>query len=519
MNVAVVDIGTNSIHMLVVRVDADLQFHVIDRAKEMVRLGERTFETGRLDEETRRRALDALMRFRRLAEKRGVDRYLAVATSAVREAENGGAFLQEVLEATGIHPRVISGSEEARLIFKAVQSSLPLDEEPILVADLGGGSLEFACGSSRQLHWCTSLKLGVQRLEGVALADGEATPDTRRAVDELLARELAPIANRAEERKVKRCFVTSGSASAVLKLLRARGDASESRPSIPRKALAALDDEVAAMPRDKRLALPGLEPARADLVVPAIALFRRLADALSVDELHVSDRALREGVVQDFLDTHGAELQWELTEPNARRRAVLRFAERYHYDAPHAHHVAHLAERLFDDLRDFHGLGEDALELLEYGALLHDVGYVVAEKSHHKHTEYLVLHGLVGGFTEREIRMIAAIGRYHRKAEPEKSHENFASLGDEDREAVRKLASLLRLADGLDRSHGRAVGDVRARVTAEAVELEVVAEETADLEVWAAKRKSGLFEDTFSRAARFTVVRPAAPEVLADAAE
>lgn len=502
VNLAVVDIGTNSIHMLVVRIDGDLKYHVLDKAKEMVRLGRGTFETGRLDEATQQRALQALRGFARLAQKRGVQRTLAVATSAVREAENGGAFLQEVYSETGIHPHIITGAEEARLVFKAVQSAMPLDERPVLVVDLGGGSAEFACGSSRQLQWTHSLRLGVQRLEAVALADGEPSSGARDRLRDALSREIVPLAAKARSSGVGAVYLTSGSATATLKLLRERGDVRSDETLLPRKALAALDDALAGMPREKRHALSGLEPARADLIVGAVAFFRALADALDVPALQVSDRGLREGLVQDFLDLHGPELQWELTEPNARRREVLRFGERFHYDAPHAHHVAHLAVALFDATHEIHGLDESARELLEYGALLHDVGYAVDERAHHKHGEYLILHGLKGGFTEEELRVVAALARYHRKSPPKEGHDNWAKLSSRSRDVVEKTEGLLRLADALDRSHSRVVRSLDARVEGKSLVLDVTTQGPSELESWAVSRKS----DWFSRVYRMEVV-------------
>lgn len=512
MNIGVIDIGTNSIHMLVVRVDADLRYHVIDRAKDMVRLGQGVFQTGRLDEGAQRRAIQTLTRFHRLAQRRGVERFIAVATSAVREAENGGAFLQEVYSETGIHPHIISGAEEARLIFKAVQHTLPLDERPFLVVDVGGGSVEFAVGSSRQLSWTKSLPLGVQRLEAVGMSGGAATPEGRRAMRALLDEEFAPIAKRVAAAKVESCYVTSGSAAALLKLLRARGDPGAAEGQLRAKALADLDEELALTTREKRASMPGIEGQRVDLVVPAAAFFRALIESTGVAALTVSDRALREGLVLDFIDRHGADLQWELTEPNSRRRAVLRFCERFGYDAPHAHHVSQLAVAIFDGTRDIHGLGERARELLEYGALVHDVGYAVSEKAHHKHTEYLVLNGLRAQFNETETRLIAAIGRYHRKSFPREGHENFARIDEEDQDLVEKTAAILRVADGLDRSHARAVEAVQVEVLPESVvRIRLLADGPTDLETWAARKKSDMFIEVFGHELDFETEPAPAP--------
>jgi exopolyphosphatase/guanosine-5'-triphosphate,3'-diphosphate pyrophosphatase len=260
--------------------------------------------------------------------------------------------------------------------------------------------------------------------------------------------------------------------------------------TLPRKALDQLDDELAQMSAAKRRALPGLDPARADLIVGAIAFFRALAEHTGAESLVVSERGLREGVLQDYLDLNGPELQWELTEPNARRRAVLRLGERLSYDAPHAHHVAHLAVTLFDATRPLHKGDERARELLEYGALLHDVGYAVNEKAHHKHSEYLILHGLSGGFTEEETRVIAAIARYHRKSPPKEKHENWASLGEDARALVLSNEGLLRLADALDRSHTRAVSAIAARVEGRKLVMELDVTGPIELELWAANNKS-----------------------------
>lgn len=499
MNIAVIDVGSNSVHGLVVRVGGDLRPHVLDRAREMVRLGESVARTGRLDEAAMVHAIDAIRGLRRLAERRGADRILAVATNAVRVAENGGAFLQEIYSRTGVHVRLISGAEEARLVWRAVREELPDEDRPSLVVDLGGGSADFAFGSGRQLAWTESLDVGVQRLVSRFLPAGETSSDTVRAIEEHVRPRLRVVLDRLRRRKAERVVVTAGSAAAVERILAARGGSPPD--TLPFKSLLALEEELAQIPRDERALLAGIEQERVDLVVPAVTFFRLLAEVAQVEELKVSEAGLRDGIVLEYLDAHGTEIQWELTEPNARRRAVLRFAERLGYDAAHAHHVAVLSVQLFDATSALHKLDEPLRELLEYAAFLHDVGYAVNERAHHKHSEYLVLHGLDGGFTEREVRIIAAIGRYHRKGPPKEAHENFAALDDEDRERVRKAAAILRIADGLDRTHTRAVRRLAAVAGEETVAIEVDAEGPADVELWAARKKAGLFEDVYARRA------------------
>lgn len=497
MNVAILDIGTNSIHMLIIRVDADLRFHVIDKAKVLVHLGRSTFSKGYIDEETMERALEVLANFRRIADRRGVERFVAVATSAVREASNGGAFLQEVQERTGIRARVISGAEEGRLVFRAVQQEIGQQERPFAVVDIGGGSVEVALGTSERMDWVVSLKAGVRRLEATLGTD--AAPSGPASLKRAVERELGPVLERAKAQKVGRCIVTAGSAGSVLRILQSTKRVPGEVDRLPAKALAQLEAELEALTRPQRLAIPGMDPERVDLVLPAVTLLRCLAEGLGIPELHVSSNGLREGLAIEHLDRFGGEMLWEMTEPNRRRRTVLSTAQRYAYDAAHAHHVARLAVAFFDATRRLHRLSEKAREWLEYAALLHDVGYVVEEKAHHKHSEYLILHGLNGGFTIRERRLIAAIARYHRKKAPRIGHKNWSSLTLRDRELVRRAASILRIADGLDRAHARNVASVAVKADAHRLLVRLGARDDASLERWAAKKKADLFEATFRR--------------------
>jgi len=505
MNIAVVDIGTNSIHMLIVRLDADLTPHVIDKAKEMVRLGQGTFEQHRLDEKTRARALDALVRFRRLADRRGVEEIIAVATSAVREADNGGAFLQEVHRVTGIHPRLIPGVEEARLVFAANRRTLPADGHH-LVVDLGGGSAEFAVGTRHSMAWAESEPLGVQRMSAMILRDGEVDSRGLEAARRSIASRMAPIAARASAAGIGEVVVTSGSAGSFLKMARARGDADADGQTLTRATVRALAQELYECKAAERAKLPGLDRNRRDLVLGAAVFFETLMSSFDIERMRVSERALREGLLEDFVARRADDLQWELTEPNLRRRAVLRLGERLHFEAGHAQQVAFLAGRLFDQMRDLHGLDEAAGEWLEYAALLHDVGVAVNARGHHKHSEYLVLHALPGPFTPAEVQIVAAIARYHRKAEPRASHANWAGLGPAQQAIVARAGAILRLADGLDRSHAHAVYDVHVHDDGSTVTLDLEAGGPVELEMWATLRKGGWFRSLF---ARDLVVRPA----------
>jgi exopolyphosphatase/guanosine-5'-triphosphate,3'-diphosphate pyrophosphatase len=184
---------------------------------------------------------------------------------------------------------------------------------------------------------------------------------------------------------------------------------------------------------------------------------------------------------------------------------VLDLARRCDWHQSHSEHVARLCLELFDALRPMHGLGTEQRELIEYGALLHDIGWHIARERHHKHSQYLILHGDLKNFTREEIRIIANIARYHRKANPKSSHKGFARLSAQGRRVVRIGAALLRIADGLDRSHSGAVSGLSCRITRKRVEITLKSRGDAELELWAARSKRDFFDEVFSRSLRFKV--------------
>jgi exopolyphosphatase/guanosine-5'-triphosphate,3'-diphosphate pyrophosphatase len=505
MRLAAIDIGTNSVHMIVVRVRPDLSFEVVDREKEMVRLGAGGLDGRRLAPTAVTAAYETLARFKRLAETHQVDEILATATSAVREAENGGDFVATVRRDLGIGVRVISGKEEARLIHMAAAYAAGVGGRASVVIDIGGGSVEITYGTAARMQIGESFKVGVIRLtERFVTSDPLSRADEQRMVRHI-RRQTAGHLKTLARRGFERVIGTSGTIHALGALaserLREGGDLRNRR--ITAKALGRVRRLMTSSTLDERLALPGLDPRRADVTVAGAVLLDTLLQGLNADALTLCDFALREGLVLDYIKKNGAHIRTVERYPDVRRRSVIELAERCRYVAPHAQQVARTAMALFDATEPDHGLGADAREWLEFAALLHDIGAHISYERHHKHSQYLIQHGDLRGFDPDEIQLMALVARYHRQSPPKKSHADFAALPPERRRIVRVLGALLRLAEGLDRSHAQVVDQIEVERSPDALLLRLRASSDPELEVWAANRHAPPLARALGRPLRF----------------
>jgi len=510
MRIAAIDIGTNSIHMIVVRVRQDLSFEVIDREKEMVRLGAGGLDGRSLTTTALTAALQTLSKFKRIAEANRVDEVVAAATSAVREADNGGDFIAQVGRATGINVRVISGTEEARLIHTAACYGVDTGGTPAVVIDIGGGSVEVSLGTANHVSQGRSFKLGVIRLtERFVKSDPLSARDERR-LTKYINKEVGLYLNGLARRRFDRVIGTSGTilslGSLALSETGGLGPEDLRNRRVPAKALSKLRRRLTGLDLEARLHVAGLDPRRADIVVAGSVLLDLLLRRLGADELTLCDLALREGLVLDYIQRNTGHIRKVDRYPDVRRRSVIELAERCGYAADHARHVAQLSLAMFDQTRGVHGLGDGEREWLEYAALLHDIGVHISYERHHRHSHYLIRNGGLRGFEPAEVDIIALIARYHRQAVPKKSHEEYAALRGPARKAVRTLAAMVRLAEGLDRSHSQAVSgiDFVPRGDDNLVRLRAAAD--VELELWAAQRHRAPLERVLRRPMRFEVI-------------
>ena len=506
---AVIDIGTNSIHMVLAEILPDASFKILDRFKDVTRLGNGVFATRRLSDEAMIRALEVLKTLVTLAHNKGFERIVAVATSAVREAQNGGDFVALLMEQMGLRVRVISGTEEARLIFLGVKNSIALPDGPTLVVDIGGGSVELVVGNREGLIHGKSLKLGAIRLAEQCLPKTPPSESMMRALENVV---LTDLRGALESFKIKRfhsLVATSGMAGNVGEVAHLR---QTGRPlpqhnlaTVPLKEIRSLETELARSSVKARLAIPGLDPKRVDTLLPTTVVLRTLLELSGLSEVTLCDKAIREGVIYDFIARHRERLKAEHDIPDVRRRNVIGLARRCQSPETHSLHVASLALRLFDQTKREHHLGHQERTWLEYAAILHDVGYLINPRQHHKHAYYLIKHSDLGGLTAEDIDIIATVARYHRRAVPAPKHEEFHRLTPRIQRVVKVLASLLRIADGLDRTHFSLVQALNVKFGKQ-ITIEVHLTGDAEMELWAAKSRADLFEQVFRRRVQFSGV-------------
>jgi exopolyphosphatase / guanosine-5'-triphosphate,3'-diphosphate pyrophosphatase len=510
MIIAALDIGSNSIHLVVVETDREKPFRVVASAKEVVRLGRSAARDERLSAAAMDRAIDCLKRFRRIAESHNARELIAVATSAVREATNGDQFLARAIEEAGVEIDLLSGIEEARLIALAVsvrykQSS----RQQALVIDIGGGSTELAVMKNGEPTTLISFKLGAVRLtEQYVKSDPIGEKQLRRLRSEL--REV--IASRAPEIAANgfdSCYGTSGTINALAALsLRRRLALGKGRMvrrrlehSLTVEELRALNLELASYTLEERVRAAQLNRQRAEIIVAGGQLLEALMETLDIDELVSCDWALREGVIiahlarrVETVTTSPARLE---RDPSL--RGALALARHCRADLKHASRVAYLSQQLFDELRPLHSLGGEHRRLLAAAALLHDIGYFVSHTGHHKHSAYLIQNSELTGFTSTEIAVIANVAYYHRGGLPKSKRESYSDLRVQDREVVRKLAALLRLADALDRDHEGHVRGLRCEIGDDRVRIQAICSCEDETMRWRLEERADLFAEVFGR--------------------
>ncbi len=509
---AAIDIGTNSFHLVVARPISGGTPEILAREKVPVRLGTGSRDMKTLDADAIDRAIAALSRFRRIAEAHDAEVF-AVATSAVREAEDRQVFVRRAREEAGIEVEVISGVEEARLIHLGALGAVPMADRRHLVIDIGGGSTEFIVGEGTRPLLTRSLKLGHIRLTNRFFPEGRIDESSVKACRRHVRAFLTPVA---QEISALCHSITVGCSGTIENLARmAAAKAGTEVRSIDNLDLTSDDldavvaDIVSRPTADSRRELPGLDGHRADVIVAGAVLLRQLMKSLHIKEMRVSSHALREGVVLDRIarrrDTHDALHHLG----NIRRASVLAVASRYEEDLVHAEHATNLALQLFAQTSDLHDLDDHDLDVLEAAGLLHNIGRFVAHASHHKHSYYLIRNSEhLLGFTDHEIELVAQVARYHRKSHPKTKHPEFDSLESADQQRVRVLAGMLRVAIGLDRTYSRVFSGLRVGVDDKCLTINLFADQGRDteLEIFTARDRCGLLAEAIDRRVEFEVI-------------
>ncbi|MFV0258529.1 MAG: Ppx/GppA phosphatase family protein [Acidimicrobiales bacterium] len=495
---AAIDIGTNSIHLVVARQADGGGFEVVTTEKESVRLGSGGGDMKRLTPEAVERGVAALTRMVETARSLGAD-VTAVATSAVREAENRAALVDRVEEELGLRIDVISGYEEARLIHRGVIHALSLAGERMLVVDIGGGSTEFVIAEGSDVIEARSLRLGAIRLTQRFFKNDPQRKPSRSEVQRCrryLGAELSVVAGQLGGHRPEVAVGSSGTIEAVAAMV-AAGRGEEVRQfngyRFSARELGSVVDAVTARPPAERDEIPGLDARRQDIIIGGVLLLDEIFTAFGLESMVISDYALREGVLFDRFPAGDDHLH------DLRRSNALRLARQLDPDPEHAETTARLATQLFDRTTHLHGLGPAERELLDVASIVHNVGLVVAHSGHHKHSAYIIRNtNQLTGFSEEEIELIALTVRYHRKSRPSDKHPDFAALDEPTKRTVRILSGLMRVAIGLDRRRRGLVKAVSVRSVDDGIVIEPVprlVDADLDVEVFSANERARLLAD------------------------
>lgn len=496
---AAIDVGTNTIRLTVAEVESDGTFRILDEEREMVRLGEHLDRTGRLSDEAIERALAAIGKMKAIADGFEVSEIRAIATSAVREAANGRTFCREVLRRHKVRIDVISGEEEAQLAFGSATRHFNLEGRSSAVVDIGGGSVEVILAAGTVIDQVHSLPLGAVRV-----TERLVKSDPLREKHWKLMRKEIDRSIRAIGRPLHRAEIMVGSGGSFTALAHMAKWQREGRHGsvqgyvLTPAEVVHLLDQLREVPLETRRQIPGLSPDRADIIVAGATVISRLVKRLGTQQILVNERGIREGLLLRMIsELSGGSAVPQAPQPADRMEWVRLFARKCRSNERHCEHVATLALQIFDGIKARYQLPASGRDVLQAAALLHDIGYLISHSKHHKHAYHLIMHGDLPTFAPQEVEMIANVARYHRRAFPKRTHPNLAGMSRDERRLIAQLSGILRIADGLDRTHSSSVSGIKTRVVGGRLRMEIEAISAPDVERADAERKSDLFRKAF----------------------
>lgn len=463
--VAFLDFGTNSVRLLVVRVDPNNSYTIVQKLKETIRLGEGEFGDGRLQPGAIDRAVETATRFAQTARAAGAGELVAVGTAAAREAANSDELVKRLRDEAGVSLRIVSGQEEARLIYLGVSSGMQLGNQQAFFMDIGGGSTETIVGTQQEHLYLHSLKLGAIRLSNLFLAgdNGPVAPETYEQLCTYIRRSASTTLKEIAQFRLDLAIGSSGTIESLAEVAARMKDAGSRSWRFTYPDLQSAIRMLCERSLDERRALPGLNPNRADIVIGGAAIVDVFMEELGLTEMRVSDRGLRDGLLIDYLTRHQT---FDLFSGVAlRERSVLQLGRVCRFNEEHARTTAELALQLFDSAREcgLHSLGEWERELLEYAALLHHIGSFLTYSGYQRHSYYLVRNADLLGFDQLEIALIARAVLYHRGTLPRKGAPELNDLPNGTQETMRLLSTFIRMAENLDRTQSRNVTAARLR--------------------------------------------------------
>jgi exopolyphosphatase/guanosine-5'-triphosphate,3'-diphosphate pyrophosphatase len=490
-----IDVGSNTVRSVVVEVPVGGPHRVIDDERAMTKLGRGLETTGMLDPEAVEESVSALKTMIKIGRNLGANEVHAIATEAVRRASNGQELLDRLREEAGLEVEVVSEEEEGRLVWLSA-ASMAKDMPFAVVLDIGGGSVEVIQAVRGEPASIVSLPIGARFMTERFVTGDPVADKSFKALKRHIRRSLRGAVTPLEP-GVPSIIGSGGTVSAIAAMvggLRGKRYESLQGVEISRADVMQLLGILSHSTAEQRLAMPGASADRSDIILAGTLVLAEVMKLFGASKVLVNARGIREGIVLDALLSDGA-----ITPVPDTRQAVRDLGHRYRYDRDHAEQVARLATDLFDQLSQPLGLDPSTRPLLEAAATLHDIGYYISYDRHHKHSHHLILHSGLPGFTQRQLAIIAAVGRYHTKALPKRSHPEVSSLEPKDRALVRTLAAILRIADGLDRGRGGRIISVKATDDGSTTRLDVAGAEDLHAELYGVDKKKDLYEEVFGR--------------------
>ncbi len=505
---AAIDIGTNSFHLIITSIDTNGTIHILYSVKEMVRLGSGSNggDMHTLAPDAIERGIRALRRFSEIAAKHKAH-IIAIATSAVREAKNKDKFIERAESEAKIQVQVVSGVEEARLIFKGVSRAIDVSAKKVLVMDIGGGSTETIVAVNGEPIFIRSAKLGTIRLTRGFFENEETTLEKIEECRHFIRAEWAHVLEQIQEfTPFDEVIFTSGTLTTLIEMCLYQrqwyvpdniSDVSVSFEELQSVVKAIVEAQTI----KQRKSLGGMDAKRADIIVAGALILEQLLDVVSIKSVVASSFALREGIIYDAID----KLQ-DLSKyhhlSTLRSHSVYQACKRYNVELHHSEHVKKLSLELFDGLKEYHRFGDRERELLEAAALLHDVGYHISPDLHHKHSYYIIKYCVLPGYINDETDIIALIARYHRKSVPKKKHLEYQSLSEEDKKIVSVLAGILRIAESLDRRRHSLIQSIEcvpiSQTYAQCFIISEATKSNLDVEFWSAQEGKMLLQETLT---------------------
>ncbi len=506
--VAAIDIGTNSTHLLLASVEPELGSFSIELAeKSTTRLGENQSDSDFLSESAMERVIDTLKRFKDLAASYKVEQIVTAATSAVREALNGIEFVDRIKKELGIEVNLVSGQEEARLIYLGVLSGIPFGEDPHILLDIGGGSTELILADGRDARALTSTRVGAVRLQRDLVNQDPLSKDKREFLQAFIQGSLEPAVKKVRSRidvgEQPAMVATSGTAMAIAALTvmsEGKTPLKMNGYKLSRQKLDEVIDQLVMMSLEERCNLPSLNERRAEIIVPGALILQTSMHMLDVDELILSERALREGLIVDWMLRKGFLKDRFSFQSSIRQRTVVHQVKRFAVDQKRASYVAQLALNIFDQTNGvLHEGNIEARALLWAAAMLHSCGQHINLSAYHKHSWYLIRHGELLGYSQSEHLIIAAIARYHRRSLPKKRHEAWQALSNrKDRKIVFEMSIILRLAATLNKRPEPVISNLKVYTTDSKIIMELMStsEQDLSLEKWSLENCASIVHDS-----------------------